>query len=182
MINEVRMVRVQSTDSGYVNLYAPEYNINKIFKTKGSVQLIPFEALENMLWNEGIRFMFESGTLYIDNMQDKIDLGLEEPDTTEPTNIKVLNDAQIKALLTTITYDTFVKEINSVSVQQANNVVDYAVANEIMDMKKSDYLKQITGRDIVAILAKKRQEAEADRIAAEKERAAKAAEGEFRRV
>jgi hypothetical protein len=115
-------------------------------------------------------------------MQDKIDLGLEEPDTTEPTNIKVLNDAQIKALLTTITYDTFVKEINSVSVQQANNVVDYAVANEIMDMKKSDYLKQITGRDIVAILAKRRQEAEADRIAAEKERAAKAAEGEFRRV
>lgn len=182
MINNVRMVKLQSTRTNTLNVYAPEYNINKTFPHKGAVQMIPFDTLQNLLWDNGFRAMIDSGDLYIDSMEDKIDLGLEEPETTEPTNIKVFSDAQIKTLLTSVTYDTFVKEIDSVSASQVNNVVEYAIKNEIVDIQKCDYLKKKTGRDIINLIAKRRQEAELDRLEAEKAKADKPAEGEFRRV
>ena len=48
-------------------------------------------------------------------------------------------------------------------------------------MKKADFLKAKTGRDIFAILTRKRQEAEAER-AALTQNENRAADGEFRRV
>jgi hypothetical protein len=55
-----------------------------------------------MLWDNGVRVMIDRGILYIPDMKDKIDLGLEPEDATEPENIIVLSDLQINNLLTNI--------------------------------------------------------------------------------
>lgn len=133
------------------------------------------------MWRPGFKNMIRSGILYIDNMQDKIDLQLEDPDTKAPTKIRVLTDEQILTLLKVKSYEDFVKELATVSLDQANAVVNYAVENSIVDNRKVDYLKEITGRDVVKIIAHKRDAAEAERINAEKE-ARRRNEGEFNAI
>lgn len=158
-----RMVILQNTQAGTVEIYSPAYNVKRVFPGKGTKQSIPFDVLEQLLWDEGVRYMIETGLLYIEDMQAKIDLGLEEPDTKVPTRIKVFTPEQILTLLKIKSYDDFVKEIDSVSVEQANEVVRYAVENNLVDNDKVNYLKTITGKDIIAMIARKRLEADAEK-------------------
>ncbi len=132
---------------------------------------IPFDTVEQLLWSTGFRNMLESGTLYIDNMQDKIDLGLEPQGTTEPTNYKVLNNSQMLTLLKIRTPEEFEKEIKTYPIEQINILIQYAVANEIAEPQKVAILKEITGKDIVKLIARKHEMAEADKIQKEKEAA-----------
>lgn len=176
-----RMVNFRNTTAGNVIVHEPAYNIHREFLGKNAIQRIPFDIVEQLMWRPGFKNMVRSGILYIDNMQDKIDLQLEDPDTKVPTKIKVFTDEQILTLLKVKSYEDFVKELATVSVDQANAIVDYAVENSIVDSQKVDYLKAITGRDVVKIIAHKRDAAEAERINAEKE-ARRRAEGDFNPV
>ena len=111
---EMRIVRVKNMVNKTVGVKIPEYNVNKKWTRKG--QEVPFEygTLEQMLWHEGFRKMIDRGILYIENMQDKIDLGLEEDTSKEPKNIIVLNDGQIRTLLTIQTFKEFKDVIESI--------------------------------------------------------------------
>lgn len=179
--NGQRMVKLTSTDSGKVVVHEPTYGIHREFPGKGTSQLIPFDIMEQLLWRVGFKNMIMSGTLYINDMQDKIDLGLEDPDTKEPTRIKVLTDPQILNLLKVSAYDKFVEEVSSLPTEQINNIITYAVDNEIIDPKKDDYLKQLTGRDILKMITHKRDIAEADAAAKLKEENRRK-EGEFNAI
>ncbi len=181
MTNGQRLVKLTSTDTGTVVVHEPAYNIHREFPGKGTSQMIPFDIMEQLMWRTGFKNMILSGTLYIDNMQDKIDLGLEDPETKVPTNIKVLNEAQIVTLLKVKSYEDFVAELETVSAEQINNVVTYAVDHDLIDPKKDDYLKKITGKDILKMIAHKRDMEEADRIAAERE-TTRRREGEFNAI
>lgn len=182
MVTTERMVKLVSMDSGTVCLYEPAYNVNKVFKGRGTTQILPFEVISQMLNTDGFRSMIDMGILYIENMQDKIDLGLEEPGTTEPTNIKVLTDAQKATLLKADTVDEFVKHLDGYTTEQVLSLVDYAVENKITNIEKANVLKELTGKDIISIIAKRRAEEEHDKEVARREaEAERAAEGEFTR-
>jgi len=47
----VRMVKIKNTSSATVNVFSPAYGINRDFPGKGSVQAIPFETVEQLLWD-----------------------------------------------------------------------------------------------------------------------------------
>lgn len=117
MTNGQRLVKLTSTDTGTVVVHEPAYSIHREFPGKGTSQMIPFDIMEQLMWRTGFKNMILSGTLYIDNMQDKIDLGLEDPETKDPTNIKVLNEAQIITLLKVKSYEDFVAELETVSAE-----------------------------------------------------------------
>ena len=157
-----RLVKFKNTVNSKVIVFEPAYNIRREFPGKGAIQTIPFDLVEQLLWRPGFKNLVQTGILYIEDMQDKIDLQLEDPDTKTPTKIKVFTDEQILTLLRVRNYDDFVKELSTVSVEQANNVVDYAINNDIIDTKKCDYLKTITGRDIIKSIAHKRQAADVE--------------------
>ena len=176
-----RLVKLRSTSTGTFSINEPAYNIRRIFPKKGSVQTVPFDILEQLLWQPGFRAAIDSGLLYIDDMQDKIDLGLEQPDTKVPTNIKVLNETQMMTLLKVKPYNEFIDELGTLPMQQIRDLADYAAENNLVDMQKVDAIKQLTGKDIVAMINKRRQFEEADRIAAEKE-ANRRNEGEFNAI
>lgn len=173
----VRMVKIKNTSSATVNVFSPAYGINRDFPGKGSVQAIPFETVEQLLWDQGFKNLISSGTLYIDNMQDKIDLGLEAPDTKVPTNIKVFTPEQMITILKVRSFEDFKKEIDSAPLEQINEVVRFAVENNLIDEAKVDYLKKRTGKDVIAMIARKRLEADAERANAGKEQ--KRPEGVF---
>lgn len=166
---ETRMVKLRNTSAKTVTVYSSAYNIKRVFNGKGTVQMLPFDAVEQLLWENGFQYMIKTGQLYIDDMQTKIDLGLESPDTKVPTNIKVLTPEQILTLLKVRSYDEFVKEMNTVSIEQAKEVVKYAVEHNLIDNEKVDYLKKRTGKDVIAMIARKRLEADAEKANAGKD-------------
>lgn len=165
-----RLVTLKNMVGKTVIVNEPAYGIRRVFPNKGAVQTIPYAVMEQLLWSNGFRNMLTTGILYIENMKDKIDLGLEEPDTEVPTKIRILTDEQIYTLLKEKTIDEFISELATLSLDQANAVVDYAVKTQTLDTDKINYLRDVTGRDAFKIIARNRDSEEADRIAAERDR------------
>lgn len=166
---EQRMVKLRNTTAKTVTVFSAAYNIKRTFPGKGAVQVLPYDIVEQLLWDNGFQYMIKSGQLYIDDMQTKIDLGLENPDAKVPTNIKVLTPEQILTLLKVRTPEEFKKEVSTISVEQCNEIVKYAVENNLIDNDKVNYLKERTGKDVIAMIARKRLEAEAEKANAGKE-------------
>ena len=166
---ETRMVKLRNTTAKTVTIYSSAYNVKRTFPGKGAVQVLPFDTVEQLLWDNGFQYMIKTGQIYIDDMQTKIDLGLENPDAKVPTNIKVLTPEQILTLLKVRTVEEFKKEVSTVSVEQCNEIVKYAVEHNLIDNDKVNFLKERTGKDVIAMIARKRLEAEAEKANAGKE-------------
>ena len=144
-----RMVKVTNMVNKTVGVKLPEYGINRKWVRKGQSVPIPFDSLSQMLWHNGFRNMIDKGILYIDSMKDKIDLGLEEEGTKEPTNIIALNDSQILKLLKVDDFDTFKNTIDKLPEAQVRNVANYAITNKIVGVEKCNYIKDLTYIDIL---------------------------------
>ena len=156
-----RRVKIVSMVNKTVGVRLPEYGVNKKWSMKGQPQMIDYDIVEQLLWHEGFRRMIDRGILYIEDMKDKIDLGLEPEGAEEPENIIVLKDSQIKELLTTTPFIVFKKEIEKLTQTQVREIV-----NELVDVNKVSYLKDLTGLDIMKSISinhdiKKAEEEEA---------------------
>lgn len=149
-----RMVKVQNMVNKTISIKKPQYNFNKRWTQKNQIIPVPFEALEQMLWDEGIRRFFDRGMLYISEMKDKIDLGLEPEGATEPQNIIVLTDKQINDFLTSKPFVVFKKELEDLSDTQIREIVNYAIIHELADIEKVNYLRKLTGVDILKAIAR----------------------------
>jgi hypothetical protein len=149
------MVKVQNMVNKIVSIKKPQYNFNKRWTQKGQILPIPYETLEQMLWDDGIKKLFERGMLYIPEMKDKIDLGLEPEDAKEPQNIIVLNDKQIMDFLVNKPFVVFKKELEALSLTQIREMVNFAIVNEVAcEITKVTLLKEITGVDILKSISR----------------------------
>lgn len=143
-----RMVLVKNMSMANISIKKPQFNLNRQWSGYGQVMKIPFDILEEALWDKGVENLFTSGYLVIDSMQDKIDLGLEPADATEPTNIIILDEIKMKEI-----WDkplvVFKKELEKLTKVQVDNLIDYAVVNSIVKPDKCTYIKELTGKDIL---------------------------------
>ena len=162
-----RMVLIKNMMDCIVSVKDATYNINRRWNKRGHVLPIPYEVVEGMLWSDGFRRMIDTGILYIENMKDKKDLGLEPQEATEPVNIKALSEIQMKNLLTKTPISVFKKEVQDLPMIQVDNLIDYAISNKITDAEKCSFLKQLTKKDILAAISAE----EDDKAAEERERA-----------
>lgn len=163
-----RMVTVKSGTRGTVSVVYPQYGLNRRWNKMGQPMQIPFDLLQQCLWENGFDRMIRSGVLYIDNMQDKIDLGLEPADATTPVNIIVFTEKDMEMLLKNIPFDVFKERVLAAPKLQVDNLIDYAIEHELVDMAKVDFLKELTKRDILKAITSKKEDAEIDRREAEK--------------
>lgn len=157
-----RMVEVINTDNAIIGIAKPQYGANYKWVRYGQKIRIPFEKLEQMLYEPGVESLIRSGSLYIPNMQDKIDLGLEPADATEPQNIIVLTPEQMKTLWTVKPLEVFKSEISKLSQSQLDNVIDYAIANKITVSDKCQYIRDLTKRDIFKAVSRELENEEID--------------------
>lgn len=128
---------------------------------KGAEKKISQEILEQILYDPGVHYMFESGMLYIDELETKQELGLEPEDASKPVNIIVLDDKQKRECLIKKPLEEFKKIVDKLSLEQINELAQYAIDNKLVDLERDDYIKAKCGRDIYASiqLAKKNAEA-----------------------
>lgn len=141
-------VIIKSTVNGIVGINLPDLGLKVNWAAQGSTRTIDFNKLKDAIYEPGIEEMFKSGVLYIDDMEQKIALGLEAENTVEPTNVKVFTEAQMKRFLTVMPIHDFKEQIYTYPVEQINLLVDYAINNELIDYEKDKILEEITSISI----------------------------------
>ena len=171
-----RMVQITNMVNGMVSVKDPTSGVNRMWRKRGQTVPLPFEVVESLLWEDGFMRLLESGVLYIQNMKDKQDLGLEPQEAKEPTNMLALTELQMKNLLTSTPLTVFKKEIAKYPRIQVDNLIEYAIENNLVDPEKCYFLKEVTGKDIMLAISRKEEDAKADELARQRQ-AAYAAEG-----
>lgn len=156
--NMERMVVIKNMVNSQVGIRDLTTNMLRKWNKKGHTIAIPFSTVEQLMWQNGFKNMIETGILYIENMQDKIDLGIEPYDAKTPVNIIVLNDKQIEELMTTTPIDVFKCEMKKLSKVQVDNLIEYAIEHQLVDSAKCSFLKLMTGKDIFKAISQKEED------------------------
>lgn len=146
---ENKKINVISTVDAMVAIDDPQVRFSRTWDRKGTIRQIEFDTLRELSYNVCVWNMLTKGILYIDDMEAKIELGLESPDAKQPENIIVLNDAQKKRYLTVMPVAEFKAACMKLGANELNNLVDYAIDNELINYDKATILKQLTSRDII---------------------------------
>ena len=105
-------------------------------------------------------YMFRSGMLYIEDMDIKKEIGLEPEEATEPVNIIVLDEKQLNRYLTVMPLHEFKENVKKLSIEQAKNLVDYAVQKESITFDKAEFLEKITGLNAMSMIQLNRKNKE----------------------
>lgn len=142
------LVIVKSTVNSEVLLKVPSINLRREWTSKGSIQRIRFEDLEVASYEPGVRYMFETGILYIEDLTVKQRLGFEPEDAIQPVNIIVFSDKQIQNLLVRGSLAELEKALKSISEDQLLEFSRKAVELKLRDGSKIDLLEEITGQKI----------------------------------
>ena len=132
------------------------------WEKRGAVKAIPYNVLEELLYDPGMMESIQNGILIIDDMGVKKALGLEPEDATEPVNIIILNDKQKENLLKNKPFSEFKQIIKDMPYEQVKDLADFAIANEITNnLDKCDLIKQMVNIDIIGSIQLQRMDKEA---------------------
>ena len=151
-------VKVESLISSRVLLSVPELRLKRVWEKKGAVKTIPFETLEEAMFEPGVEALFTNGVLGIPDMETKIRLGLEPEGAEKPENIIALNDQQRKRYMTVMPIGEFKTEVKKLPKDQVEELAQFAIENEIADFEKAEFLKSIIGLDIMSAIKLKRDD------------------------
>lgn len=147
-----KIVIISNTNSR-VGINLPEIRFSRKWPAKGSKVTVDKETFEQMMYDAGTRYMFESGMLYIEDLEVKKLVGLEPEDVKEPVNIIILDDKQRHRYMTVMPINEFIANIKKLSYEELQNLADYAIEHELVgDLKKCDEIKKLIGKDIIAAI------------------------------
>lgn len=104
-----------------------------------------FEELCNVC--PGFVYMLKNNLLYTDNLDSLKAVGLEDPDATKIENTKPITDAEMKELWEGP--DWMFKDAISRSHEIAQQLADYGIENQCLNLSKNKMLLERTGRDVM---------------------------------
>ena len=143
-------VKIENLISSRVILSMPELRLKRVWEKKGATKTIPFEQLEEAIYDPGVESLFVDGVLGIADMDVKKKLGLEPEEAEEPVNIIVLSDKERKEWLVDLSVAEFRNKMKELPREQVIELANYAVDNEITNFEKSEILKRAVGIDVLS--------------------------------
>ena len=143
-------VKIENLISSRVIFSMPELRLKRVWEKKGAIKTIPFEQLEEAIYDPGVESLFVDGVLGIADMDVKKKLGLEPEEAEEPVNIIVLSDKERKEWLVDLSVAEFRNKIKELPREQVIELANYAVDNEITNFEKSEILKRAVGIDVLS--------------------------------
>lgn len=146
---EQEKVKVVSTVKSRLGVTVPEMRFSRQWLKKGSAVMIEKNTLEELMYDSGFKYMIDTGMLYIEDMEVKKDLGLEPEDAKVPVNIIVLSDKEMRHYMVTMPIAEFKEKVDELKYEQLQTLVDFAIEHRLGDIDKSNYIKQLCGKDIV---------------------------------
>ena len=153
-------IRVISKHQGPISVNISDLHFKREWPNKGASVLIEKETLEEMMYDSGFKYMIDTGMLYIEDLEVKKELGLEPEDATEPVNIIVLNDNDMKRMMTAMPQFEFDAKLKTLNYEQMLALADFAIKNELGDFGKCDAIKKACGKDILTAIELNREDKE----------------------
>ena len=154
-------INVICTVNHSVSINVPAVMFQCEWLGKGDTRKINMDTLEQIMFDPGVKYMFDTGMLYIEEMPIKTELGLEPEGATEPQNIIVLNDKQKRNCLIAMPFDKFKEIVDKLSMEQVHELAQYAIDNKMLDYDRDEYIRAKCGRDIIATIRLARMNEEA---------------------
>lgn len=153
-------VIVTSMVNGRVGLVLPHMHINKVWPKKGTKLSVEKDILRESIYEPGVEYMFKQGLLYIEDMDFKIELGLESEGTKAPTEVIPVDEKYLNRVLKLMPVVEMKKAIEKMNDNQIRELVDYAAEQNDIQFDRMDVLKKMTGIDIVEVIRLKRSKEE----------------------
>lgn len=148
MNTDGRKVTVKSMVNYSVGLNIPDLRFKRDFTKEGETKTIDFDTLFEGVTSLGVRTLFDEGILYIDNKQDRIDLGLEEEG--QPERFRILNRGQILKLLKVDHISKLQETLETLPREQINRIAEVAIEEKFTDFEKCNVIKKFCGIDVIS--------------------------------
>lgn len=153
-------VMVTSMVSGRIGLVLPRLHINKVWPKKNTKLPVEKDVLREAIYEPGVEYMFKQGLLYIDDMDFKIELGLEEEGTKAPTNVIPMDEKYMNRVLKLMPIAEMKKAISAMNDNQKRELIDFASEQNDISFDRMDVIKKLTGIDVVKVIELKRSKEE----------------------
>ena len=85
-------IYVKSMVDGVIGINLPDLHLKKEWPRKGTRLPINKEVLMEAFYTPGVEYMFKEGMLFIEDMDFKIEMGLEPEEAKQPTKIIELDE------------------------------------------------------------------------------------------
>ena len=142
-------IKVTSTTKGEVSVIDASIPVRVSWPSRGTTREIEADKLEQLMYDPGFKYMIDTGMLYIEDMEEKKALGIEPEEAEEPVNVIVLTDKERRRYMVNLSLEEFKEKVRKLSYEQVTQLADYAVANRLADFDKTEFLKELCGRDIL---------------------------------
>ena len=153
-------VIVTSMVSGIIGINRPEYRLVKTWPKKGTKLPVEKDALRQAIYEPGVEYMFKNGMLYIDDMDFKIELGLEEEGAKAPTAIIPVDEKYLERVLKRMPISEMKVVIRGMNDNQRRELIDYACCQNDIQLDRINAIKELTGIDLFKMIELKRQKGE----------------------
>lgn len=153
-------VYVISTVTGMVSINLPDFRFRRDWPKKGTKVAVSKDILREIIYDPGTEYMFKTGMLYIDDLDFKIELGLEPESAEKPENVIVLNEKQMDRYARLAPVSEMREMVSKLSKEQRKNFFDYLVENEITDIARCDAIKELCGFDLLQAVTLNRKNKE----------------------
>lgn len=147
---ENKQVTLTNTIKSRVGINVPELLLKRTWEKKGVKRNIDLNTLKEAFYYPSVEYLLREGILYIDDMDVKIELGLEEPETTVPTAIVILSDSEMQRYMNAMPTYEFREKVHKLGKEQVQALVDYAIENKCTAFEKCEILKELTQTDILS--------------------------------
>ena len=142
-------VKIISSFDGRCGIDNGDLHISRRWPARGASVMLDKSIVEELMYDDAFKNMIEDGTLYIEDMEFKKEIGLEPQEATEPTII-FLDDKQLNRYWKVMSLPQFKTEVKKLTKAQLQSLADYAIKHgEDGNIQKANYLTEITGRNIL---------------------------------
>ena len=147
-------VMVTSMVGGTISAASLEH---RVWNKKGQKLPVSKDVLREAIYEPGIEYMFRKGILYIDDMDMKIELGLESPGATAPTDILPVDDKYLNRVLRLMPIVEMKAAIDKMSIVQKQELVDYASKQNDIQLDRLAIVSEKCNVDILKTIELNRQ-------------------------
>lgn len=147
-------VMVTSMVGGTISAASLEH---RVWNKKGQKLPVSKDVLREAIYEPGIEYMFKKGILYIDDMEMKIELGLEVPGTTAPTEVLPVDDKYLNRVLKLMPISEMKAAIDKMSIVQKQELVDYASKQNDIQLDRLAIVSDKCNVDILKTIELNRQ-------------------------
>ena len=147
-------VMVTSMVGGTISAASLEH---RVWNKKGQKLPVSKDVLREAIYEPGIEYMFKKGILYIDDMEMKIELGLEAPGTPTPTEVLPVDDKYLNRILRLMPISEMKAAIDKMSIVQKQELVDYASKQNDIQLDRLAIVSDKCNVDILKTIELNRQ-------------------------